>query len=54
MWVCRVPFSLASFIGLIALDGAVIFGLSFATLLTLLVIPVCYSLAYAWSDRPKK
>jgi HAE1 family hydrophobic/amphiphilic exporter-1 len=36
------------------LTGAVIFGLSFATLLTLLVIPVCYSLAYARADRPKK
>ena len=120
MWVCRDPFSLASFIGLIALagvvvndaivmvdftnqarrrglpvkeavmeagvnrlrpvllttvttiggllplflnwsggaefwrplTGAVIFGLSFATLLTLLVIPVCYSLAYARADSP--
>lgn len=29
------------------LTGAIIFGLSFATILTLVVIPVCYSLAYA-------
>ncbi len=115
MWICRHPFSLASFIGLIALagivvndaivlvdftnqarrrglplkealmeaginrmrpvllttfttiggllplflnlsggaefwgplTGAVIFGLAFATMLTLIVIPVCYSLAYS-------
>ncbi len=33
------------------LTGAVIFGLAFSTLLTLLVIPVCYSLAYSWADR---
>lgn len=33
------------------LTGAVIFGLGFATVLTLLVIPVCYSLAYNWADR---
>jgi len=33
------------------LTGAVIFGLAFATVLTLLVIPVCYSLAYNWTDR---
>ena len=115
MWICRHPFSLASFIGLVALagivvndaivlvdfanqaqrrglplkeslmeaginrlrpvllttlttiggllplfldlsggaefwgplTGAVIFGLGFATMLTLFVIPVCYSLAYS-------
>jgi multidrug efflux pump subunit AcrB len=29
------------------LTGAVIFGLAFATMLTLIVIPVCYSLAYS-------
>ncbi len=29
------------------LTGAIIFGLSFASILTLVVIPVCYSLAYA-------
>ena len=28
------------------LSGAVVFGLGFATALTLLVIPVCYSLVY--------
>ena len=33
------------------LTGAVIFGLAFASMLTLIVIPVGYSLAYAWSDR---
>ena len=33
------------------LTGAVIFGLAFATVLTLVVIPVCYSLAYNWADR---
>ena len=33
------------------LTGAVIFGLGFATVLTLVVIPVCYSLAYNWTDR---
>lgn len=33
------------------LTGAVIFGLAFATLLTLVVIPVCYSLVYNWADR---
>lgn len=33
------------------LTGAVIFGLSFATLLTLVVIPVAYSLAYFYVDR---
>ncbi len=33
------------------LTGAVIFGLAFATVLTLLVVPVCYSLAYNWTDR---
>ena len=30
------------------LTAAVIFGLGFATMLTLVVIPVCYSLAYSW------
>lgn len=33
------------------LTGAVIFGLLFATSLTLLVIPVAYSLAYSWPLR---
>jgi len=33
------------------LTGAVIFGLAFATMLTLVVIPVCYSLVYNWADR---
>jgi len=33
------------------LTGAVIFGLFFASVLTLLVIPVCYSLVYNWTDR---
>jgi len=33
------------------LTGAVIFGLAFATVLTLVVIPVCYSLVYNWTDR---
>jgi len=32
------------------LTGAVIFGLACATVLTLVVIPVCYSLAYNWAD----
>ena len=32
------------------LTGAVIFGLAFSTVLTLLVIPVCYSLMYNWAD----
>jgi len=32
------------------LCGAVIFGLAFATVLTLLVIPVAYSLAYSWHE----
>ena len=32
------------------LTGAVIFGLAFATILTLIVIPVCYSLVYRRSD----
>jgi len=31
------------------LCGAVIFGLAFATMLILLVIPVCYSLVYTWA-----
>ena len=120
MWVCRHPFSMASFIGLVALagivvndaivlvdfanqsrrrgtpvkaalveagisrlrpvilttlttiggllplflnfsggaefwqplTGAVIFGLAFATVLTLIVIPVCYSLAYNFQREP--
>lgn len=30
---------------------AVMFGLSFATLLTLIVVPVLYSLLYAWQDK---
>lgn len=30
---------------------AVMFGLSFATLLTLIVVPVLYSLLYAWRDK---
>jgi multidrug efflux pump subunit AcrB len=29
------------------LTGAIIFGLVFATVLTLVVVPVCYSLAYS-------
>ncbi len=33
------------------LTGAIIFGLGFATVLTLVVIPVCYSLAYGRSAR---
>ncbi len=33
------------------LTGAVIFGLGFATVLTLVVIPVCYSLVYYRIDR---
>ena len=36
------------------LTGAVIFGLASATVLTLVVIPVCYSLAYNWADRDEK
>jgi HAE1 family hydrophobic/amphiphilic exporter-1 len=119
MWICRQPFSLASFIGLVALagivvndaivlvdftnqarrrglslkdalmeaginrlrpvllttvttiggllplflnvsggaefwqplTGAIIFGLAFATVLTLIVVPVCYSLAYSFAQR---
>jgi multidrug efflux pump subunit AcrB len=119
MWICRQPFSLASFIGLVALagivvndaivlvdfanqarrrgltvkdalmeaginrlrpvllttvtticgllplflnfsggaefwqplTGAIIFGLVFATVLTLIVVPVCYSLAYSRVQR---
>jgi HAE1 family hydrophobic/amphiphilic exporter-1 len=31
------------------LTGAIVFGLSFATVLTLIVIPVCYSLAYSFA-----
>jgi len=33
------------------LTGAVIFGLAFATVLTLVMIPVCYSLAYSFSGH---
>ena len=33
------------------LTAAIIFGLVFATVLTLIVIPVGYSLAYNWTDR---
>ncbi|MBX3426980.1 MAG: efflux RND transporter permease subunit [Pirellulales bacterium] len=33
------------------LTAAIVFGLAFATVLTLVVIPVCYSLSYGWSDR---
>ena len=33
------------------LTGAVIFGLAFATVLTLVMIPVCYSLAYSFSSQ---
>ena len=36
------------------LTGAVIFGLGFATVLTLLVIPVCYSLVYPLADRRRR
>ena len=36
------------------LTGAVIFGLAFATVLTLVVIPVGYSLAYNFSDRKRQ
>ena len=32
------------------LTGAVVFGLTFASVLTLVVIPVCYSLVYSWTD----
>lgn len=35
------------------LTGAVIFGLAFATVLTLIVIPVAYTLVYNWADRKK-
>ncbi len=34
------------------LTGSVVFGLAFATVLTLIVIPVCYSLAYSFDDTP--
>ena len=35
------------------LTGAVVFGLAFASVLTLVVIPVCYSLVYSFADgRP--
>ena len=33
------------------LTTAICFGLGFATMLTLLVVPVTYSLAYNWADR---
>ena len=33
------------------LTGAVIFGLAFSTVLTLVVIPAAYSLVYNWADR---
>jgi len=33
------------------LTGAIIFGLGFATVLTLIVIPAGYSLAYSWAER---
>ena len=35
------------------LTTAICFGLGFATILTLLVVPVTYSLAYNWADRRK-
>jgi HAE1 family hydrophobic/amphiphilic exporter-1 len=35
------------------LTGAVIFGLAFASVLTLVVIPVGYSLVYNWADRTR-
>lgn len=35
----------------IPLTGAMIFGLTFSAMLTLIVIPVCYSLAYSWGER---
>jgi HAE1 family hydrophobic/amphiphilic exporter-1 len=35
------------------LTAAIIFGLAFATLLTLAVIPVCYSVAYAVPDAAR-
>lgn len=36
------------------LTGAIVYGLMFATVLTLLVIPVSYSLAYSRSDLPRE
>ena len=33
------------------LTGAVVFGLAFSTILTLIVIPVCYSLAYSFHNN---
>jgi HAE1 family hydrophobic/amphiphilic exporter-1 len=36
------------------LTGAVIFGLISATLLTLVVVPVCYSLGYHWADQKQQ
>ena len=39
---------------LIPLAISIVFGLAFATVLTLLVIPVCYSLVYSWADSDKK
>jgi multidrug efflux pump len=38
----------------VPLTGAMIFGLTFSAMLTLLVIPVCYSLAYSWGARRKR
>lgn len=34
------------------LTGAIVFGLAFATVLTLVVIPVCYSLVYGFASDP--
>jgi len=36
------------------LTAAICFGLGFATMLTLLVVPVSYSLVYNWADRRHK
>ncbi|MFO0897917.1 MAG: efflux RND transporter permease subunit, partial [Pirellulales bacterium] len=38
----------------VPLTGAIIFGLTFSAILTLIVIPVCYSLAYHWADEPSQ
>lgn len=38
----------------VPLTGAIIFGLTFSAVLTLIVIPVGYSLAYNWADQPAK
>jgi hypothetical protein len=38
----------------VPLTGAIIFGLCFSAVLTLIVIPVCYSLAYNWADQPRR